>query len=81
MRAKRRLGRDGYAPSSEGGFMYYCNNCRQWVSGSWHYCWNFQPATMLPQPTYFYPIESLQPTLERIARALETIVEQNNKKA
>ena len=57
--------------------MWQCSICGQWVYqyGS-HIC---NPPVQ--QPTYvLLPLpEKLQPTLERIAKALETLIEQNKK--
>jgi len=54
--------------------MYQCFNCGQWVSqGCSHYC--NQLVGYQPMPL----TESLQPVLERIAKALETLIEQNKK--
>ncbi len=52
--------------------MWQCNKCGAWVyQGVSHFC--------NPSSTSYYcpPPEVLQPTLERIAKALETLVEQN----
>jgi hypothetical protein len=53
--------------------MYQCATCGQWITqGNVHFC---NPAQY--QPVYYYTVtEQLQPTLERIAKALEALVEQ-----
>lgn len=59
--------------------MWQCQLCKQWIyPNTFHQC---QQSTI---PFYYYPAspyvpELLQPTLERIAKALEELAEQNKK--
>ena len=64
-----------YQTGTSGNVGWYCNNCHRWVAPSEnHQCWGFTPDTYK-----FTPI--IEPALlERIASALERLIELLEKK-
>lgn len=67
----------GQMPTDNGMYGYYCNNCQIWVpSGVSHVCGNIYPQLY---PQYYGSLYVDNTILERIAKALEELVELKKK--